>query len=451
MKTIMKIIFVWVALFHLLPNRVEAKIADGICGEKLTWELSEEGVLTISGSGSMDNFEYILHYNGNIITIPWADYLEKINRVKIDTGITSIGEYAFAGCSNLAHIDIPETVISIGDFAFQYCDSLEKVELPMGIKKLGMIFSFCRGIKEVTIPETDTEIADYAFKNCVNLQKINMPTSITNIGRDAFYGCVSLKEFVIPEGITEIKTATFAYCSNLYKIVIPKSVSSIGNYAFTHCNNLTDVYYGDTKEVWEKIVIGSDNDGLEQAIIHDSTTEPITALFSDVVENSYYEEAVYWAVENKITNGTSDTTFNPYDTCTRAQMVTFLWRAAGSPEPETSICPFQDVAKDVYYYKAVLWAVENNITCGITDTTFAPDNVATRAQNVTFLWRVNNSPVEEQKNPFTDISEEDYYYDSVLWAAANGITNGTSDTTFAPNDSCQRCQCVTFLYRLYEK
>ena len=169
--------------------------------------------------------------------------------------------------------------------------------------------------------------------------------------------------------------------------------------------------------------------------------------FVDVAEGAYYYDAVLWAAENGITGGTSATTFSPAVTCTRAQTVTFLWRAAGSPEPETTVCPFEDVTADKYYYDAVLWAVENGITVGTSATTFSPNATVTRAQNVTFLWRWAESPAVEAANPFADVASDMYYHDAVLWAAEEGITAGITATTFSPNDPCLRSQIVTFLYR----
>ena len=169
--------------------------------------------------------------------------------------------------------------------------------------------------------------------------------------------------------------------------------------------------------------------------------------FTDVKESDYYCDAVLWAVGNGITNGTSATTFSPDTSCTRAQAVTFLWRAAGTPEPKTTECQFTDVNMDDYYGKAVLWAVENGITNGTSATTFSPNAVCTRAQIVTFLWRSQKSPEVTTVNPFTDVAAGAYYAAAVLWAVDNAITNGTSAATFSPDAICARGQIVTFLWR----
>ena len=184
-----------------------------------------------------------------------------------------------------------------------------------------------------------------------------------------------------------------------------------------------------------------------EVIFMKANGNPQTGVFVDVATGSYYEDAVDWAVENGITKGTDDTHFSPDGICTRAQAVTFLWRAAGSPEPETRAMPFADVPVGSYYYDAVLWAVENGITKGTSDTTFSPNMTCTRAQIVAFLWRSEKSPAAGTANPFADVKSTAYYADAVLWAVKENITKGTTSTTFSPNADCTRAQIVTFLWR----
>ena len=173
----------------------------------------------------------------------------------------------------------------------------------------------------------------------------------------------------------------------------------------------------------------------------------VHSSFVDVPGGSYYEDAVDWAVANGITTGMDAAHFSPDGICTRAQAVTFLWRAAGRPAPESRTMPFTDVPADSYYYDAVLWAVENGITKGTSSTTFSPDDTCTRAQIVTFLWRSEQSPAAGSSNPFTDVSADAYYADAVLWAVKEAITTGTTRTTFSPDAECTRAQIVTFLWR----
>ena len=169
--------------------------------------------------------------------------------------------------------------------------------------------------------------------------------------------------------------------------------------------------------------------------------------FKDIANNSYYYDAVQWAVEKGITEGTSIETFSPHASCTRAQTVTFLWRAAGSPEPTGTVNPFSDLSPNAYYYKAVLWAVENGITQGTSADTFSPDATVTRGQTVTFLHRAAGAPSHGGNAAFLDISDNDYYFDAVAWAAQNGITSGVGNGKFSPGADCTRGQIVTLLYR----
>ena len=176
-----------------------------------------------------------------------------------------------------------------------------------------------------------------------------------------------------------------------------------------------------------------------------------TMNFIDVKASDFFYEPVKWAVNNKITNGTSSTTFSPYKNCNRAEIVTFLWRAAGSPEPTVTRNPFTDVnsVRDASYYKAILWASQKGITAGTNATTFSPYQECTRSQIVTFLYRYAGKPSGYYSNPFKDVDSvnEASYYNAILWAVGKGITQGTSTTTFSPYASCTRGEAVTFLYR----
>ena len=169
--------------------------------------------------------------------------------------------------------------------------------------------------------------------------------------------------------------------------------------------------------------------------------------FVDVKANDYFYDAVLWAAQKGITSGTDAVHFTPDGVCSRAQAVTFLWRAAGSPAPKSVSMPFTDVPKGSYYEMAVLWAVENGITKGTSDTTFSPDATCSRAQIVAFLWRSEKSPAAGTANPFADVKSSAYYADAVLWAVKEDITKGTTSTTFSPDADCTRAQIVTFLWR----
>ena len=179
---------------------------------------------------------------------------------------------------------------------------------------------------------------------------------------------------------------------------------------------------------------------------------PVVNPFKDVEKSSPYYDAIIWAAKEEITTGKTADTFGINDGCTRAQIVTFLYRAAGSPAVKAdTVNPFTDVSKDSVYYNAILWAVEKGITKGTTETTFDPNAVCTRGQIVTFLWRYEKAPIVSSLAKFDDVAANSYCYNAVMWAVENGITNGKTTTTFAPNDTCTRAQAVTFIYREFAK
>jgi hypothetical protein len=175
-------------------------------------------------------------------------------------------------------------------------------------------------------------------------------------------------------------------------------------------------------------------------------TQPASP-FTDVPADAYFADAVDWAVNKGITNGMTATTFGPNEVCTRAQAMTFMWRFLGQPAHTSTNNPFTDVSADAYYYDAVLWAVENGVTKGTSATTFSPNDMVTRAQLVTFVYRYLGEPEVSQNNPFTDVSSDAYYYDAVMWANSLGVVQGVTGTTFVPNGECQRAHIVTILYR----
>ena len=239
------------------------------------------------------------------------------------------------------------------------------------------------------------------------------------------------------------------------------SISPTGNVSVREGRDQTFTITPDKGYAVAKVLIDSKNVGAVKSYTFENVKKnhtievvfmkasgnPQTGVFVDVPEGSYYEEAVNWAVEKGITTGTDATHFSPDGICTRAQAVTFLWRAAGSPAAKSAVMPFADVKAGSYYYDAVLWAVENGITKGTSDTMFSPDATCSRAQIVTFLWRSQKSPAAGTANPFTDVKASAYYADAVLWAVKEDVTKGTTNTTFSPDANCTRAQIVTFIWR----
>ena len=342
-------------------------------------------------------------FPGNIETVPFGTFgsCASLKKVVLNEGVTEISWDAFTGCTSLSEISLPETLETIGSGAFFGCTSLVSIDLPEQLKAIEEHAFRDTGLLSISIPEGVSEIEEYTFLDCPSLKSVNAP-GVTKAGNGAFKNCASLEE-----------------------VTLGVPLESIDKGAFEGCVKLDGVG-------WEP----------------EPPDEPEDLVFSDVPTNAYFSEAVKWAAENKVTEGTGDGRFSPDDGCTRGQVVTFLWRSAGCPEPETNNNPFLDVKEDDYFYEAVLWAFDGKVTMGTGDNTFSPDETCTRAQIVTLLFRYKGSsePVKRD-NPFSDVNNREYYYNAVLWAVENKITVGTSANTFSPEETCTRAQIVTFLFR----
>ncbi len=235
--------------------------SSGTCGENLTWTLDDEGVLTISGTGDMMNYDD----SGN--EAPWNSYA--IKQIVIDEGVTSIGDRAFSECENLTSIVIPDSVTSIGKWSFSACENLTSIILPDSVDTIGeYTFSYCENLTSITIPSGVKELKDSLFSECSSLETIIIPEGIEEIGVGVFYQNNSLEKITLPSGLRVIGRYAFNSCSSLTEIVIPSSVTSIGEYALNNCNLLANVYYSGTEDDWLMINIGSYNSGLDNANIH---------------------------------------------------------------------------------------------------------------------------------------------------------------------------------------
>lgn len=274
-----------------------------------------------------------------------------------------------------------------------------------------------------------------------------------------------------------IEANTFVDCPKLKTVILDGTSRKLLSSAIIDCNALTDVWLFNPEGYLDLFFqcVRSDHENavvyhyyddsaasfmieisLDLTEFHVSYIDPAEYPlpvwppdFRDVRGGAYYAEAVKWAVEKRITNGTSSELFSPNQTCTRAQIVTMLWRAEDEPEPIGRDNPFTDVDRDDYYYKAVLWATQSGITSGTSEHTFSPQQPCTRGQIVTFLWRLGCRQSGYSES-FSDVSSGAYYYDAVRWAVANGITKGTTASTFNPSSPCTRAAAVTFLYRAFQ-
>lgn len=402
--------------------------------------------------------------------------------------VTAIGDSAFWSCGNLIHITLPNTIKTIGESAFGHCYSLLSIEIPEGVTSIGRsAFYSCTKLESVTIPGSVKSLtSSNIFYLCTNLRQINLSEGIEVIAPRVFSYCDSITEIVFPDSLTEITTGSSSAIKKAKKITFGKNLRIIGNGAFGSADNLEEIYFtgnapiigskvfstdsnpviyypanasGWSTPVWNGYVAqpytpaGTESpapnptptvDPEEVAPANPGQSNSGTVSFKDVAATAYYFDPVQWAVKNKITLGTTATTFSPEQTCTKAQIITFLWRAVGSPAPNITN-QYVDVSSSDFYYNAALWAYEKGLQ---TEWTFNGNEPCTRGQTVTYLWILAGMPSGSQSSSkFTDISPLSGLKDAVSWANDNKIAYGTSATTFSPNSTCTRGQIVTFLYR----
>lgn len=373
-----------------------ANAGAGTMEKGFSWRYdAAEAALIISGQGPMQDFVLQSFSGIQTVTRPWAAYVTEGASYVVEEGVTALGSYAFYGV--LFHeIKLPSTLQAIGEGAFQAS----------------------RGLT-VTLPEGVSVIPRDAFKDAQMMQ-VNLPNSVTAIGDRAFSGCMRLDELQLPAGVKSVGEAVTEGCRSLRKVL----------------------FLGD-EAAWQAVAVGGNNAKLREVLRSGS------GGFFDVPEGEWFYAPVNWAAERNITGGIGNGRFGALEGCTRAQVVTFLWAAKGRPEPKSADNPFTDVAGDAWYLKPVLWAVENGITTGVSETEFAPDRSCTRGQIVTFLYAAEEKPEVSGENPFEDVVESDWFLNPVLWAVGEGITSGIAEGKFGPNDVCTRAQVVTFLYKAF--
>ncbi|MDO4620603.1 MAG: leucine-rich repeat protein [Lachnospiraceae bacterium] len=483
-------------------------IAEGKCGENLQYKLLENGELTISGKGKMYDYNvgyapWLREKNGvklqyrinkvivedgatficaaafkecpflssvrlpntitsmgeavfqgcsmiesltfpkdlKILNAEMCSGCTNLKKVTLPEGLTTIGKEVFRQCNYLVEVKIPSTVTTIGDGAFQECIRLAYEEIPSGVTSIGKsIFDNCTNLKSVSLPESLRTIGNRAFNCCSQLAKIDLPSKVTRIQLYTFYGCEKLTEINIPQNVEEIGSNAFESCTSLQTVVLPASLKKINDVAFDKCSKLSAVFYMGKKSRWDTITKLGRNEPLLNAKLYCNP-------FHDVNQSGAFAKAILWASGEGITSGVTATQFQADALCTRGQIVTFLWRAYGKPEPKNTKNRFKDVNSTSAFYKAILWAVEKGITSGLTETKFGVNETCTRGQAVTFMYRAAGSPRQTKQIFFTDITKNMFCYSAVCWAVDRGITSGVMPTEFRPHDYCTRGQIVTFLFR----
>ena len=382
------------------------------------WRMDEEtGTLTIYGTGPMRDYAGSNHY-----IAPWKAFKNITTKIVVEEGVTGIGDYAFSEYSELISVSLPSTLISIGESAFSRCDDLTHLVIPPKVDYIGRSAFKTWGLEKVVfLGSVPSQGSFRCLDNCYATVYYPADNISWTEGAKAQYADTVTW---VAEVHDYTQLTSEATCTQ----------SGMVTYACSSCGHSYSEYVVAPGHRYENGFCTVC--GLE---------EP---PFADVIHGMYYYEPVKWAVEQGITTGMTPTTFVPDGSCTRAQVVTFLWRAMGCPEPISSDNPFTDVSAGEWYSDAVLWAVEKGITLGTSESTFDPELACTRGQIVTFLWRYQGQPAAESSaDPFSDLAEDAYYYDAVLWAVEEGITNGFPDGTFGPEQICTRGQIVTFLYR----
>ena len=415
-----------------------------------------------------------------------------LESVMIGNGLQIISASAFYNCSALTDVTIGSGVTSIGPEAFRACSSLESIRIPNGVENIGSLaFGWCYALSSVTIPDSVTYLDEDAFYCCSALPSVTIPASVNQIGNYAFGYCSALKSVTFLGGPPTISSNSFynvtATCWYIddgswweddmedyggHLVWVPRgetlylsdgsiSVAVFDNRSLTLSRADGTAVYAEWSTSDANVARVDDRGQVEgikygKCTISASTGGQIYScevqtLFWDVADPSvYYFKHVYWAAENGITKGYDLEYFDPQGKCTREQMMTFLWRLAGQPNPTTTTSKFSDVKKGSYYYKAVLWGVEKGITNGYSSGPlagkFGVGEACTREQAMTFLWRMAGKPDPTgTTNKFKDVKKSDYFYKAVLWASENKIANGYADGTYGVGKACLREHMVTFL------
>lgn len=395
-----------------------------------------------------------------------------LSQVTLKSGLEELKLKAFYSCSSLRSISLPNTLTTIGDYVFGgtsltsvvlpssmrvldsgffNCETLKSVTLNYGLQKIGTYAFAGTALESVVIPDTVTEIGSLAFADIPTLRSAVIGGGVKDLEKSCFRNSTHLETLVIREGIKTIGVngRAYLYCTpfpnspSLKTIYLPASLAEIGAESFYNSNSIQDIYYAGTAYGWGGVAIGKNNGN----ILGDNVTMHYVP-FRDTNAGDYYYDPMVWAVDGSITNGTSATTFSPNATCTQCQILTFLYRAAGSPSVSGgSAYTNSAVTPDQYYYKAMVWAYQQGV---VTNAGLNPNAPCTRADVVTYLWRLNSKPAGGTAS-FTDVPSSASYAQAVSWAVKSGITNGTSATTFSPSATCTRGQIVTFLYRNFVK
>ena len=467
----------------LAPVASAAESSGTLEGSDIRWSVDlSTGVLTLSGSGKMP-YTQLSH--------PWERYKEQIKKAVIQNGITNVGNYAFYDChamtevvipdsvteidssafvfcSSLASVRLPKTLTCLGDYAFDNCTALKAIDIPGGVKKIALWpFRGCGSLTSVTLHEGLEEIGENAFHG-LPISSITIPATVKTVGQSAFENCASLTEVRFSEGLEGLASRSFAG-TGLRTVTLPASLKYVSDDAFSF-TELDKVVVLGRKLKYNSNFAGSTYGYALVYAYPGSTTETLwknsasftfqPLYFADVQPSAWYYDAVRYAKENDLFNGTSDTAFSPGNPMNRAMAVTVLYRYAKllsqpSAEPEPSDA-FADVPAGTWYSEAVAWAAANGIVTGVGEGRFNPKGALTREQLVAILYRFaqwlgDDVTSEGTLDSFADADRVGgYARDAAVWATENGIVTGVGENRFNPKGSATRAQVATILMRYIE-
>ena len=474
-------------------------VTDGVCtvcGEAVDWYFTPDtGTLTICFAGPMDD------YDGELDG-PWWDLREQVQHVVVQEGVTTIGNSAFPQFNQLKTVTLPQGITSIGRLAFQLCEALESINIPDTVTSIGeAAFNGTSKLAKICIPKSVEAIGPAAFEGSLYRTAYEVDPENPYFSSDLVGNLYNkektklimapnyMKAVVIPASVTEIGDGVFALSTHMNAIYFcgTEEQWNAMKIGLRNEHMPATVYVGVSKErdcaAGNHIAVTKEgkaptcteegSSGYMICVICSEITKaptvleklphdyvngictmcggtepekPVESPFTDVQTTDWFFAPVLWAKETGVTGGKTATTFAPDESCTRAQVVTFLWAANGKPAPKSASNPFTDVPNDAWYLQPVLWAVENGVTGGTSPTTFGPDNYCTRAQVVTFLYAAAGKPEMSASSTFDDVADTDWFAKPVIWAKENNVTGGISPTQFGPNNVCTRAQVVTFLY-----
>lgn len=465
-KRLISTVLLLALLLGLVPAQALAadpQAITGKIGNLFSWELDPvEGLLRVDGTGSMPDWSY-----GE--SAPWYTYRSRVFSVELSKGITSIGAYAFNECAQLTEIDASGCALNaIGDGAMNNCILLKSVSFkPAASLNVGEdAFYGCVSLTKLDLGAASGTVGAGAFSGCAALAEIRLPQKLTRLERDTFSGCSSLAKLNVPAELEYIGKNCFRGAQALPDLSFPATLKTVERYAFSGCEKLTLRFAGDApafapaKDVSASFAPDTllcfpyDAKGWTWPVCKGYETSYIFPalddVFHDLAKSAWYIPSVQYVYYTGLMNGVRSGEFAPNAPMTRSQLVTVLYRNAGQPEV-TDAAPFTDVDKDAYYYDAVCWAQTSGIVKGVSATRFAPNNVITRQQLCTFLFRyaeLLGLPMDA-RDPLTAFIDADkvdsYAKDAASWCVAAGLINGKNGNLLDPNGGATRAEVAKVL------